>query len=407
MKNALATWNKLSLIIRILIGLIIGVILGVACPGFTVVAIFGDVFVGALKAIAPVLVFVLVMSSLANAKGGVGKRFSRVIGLYMLTTALAAFLSVVACKLFPVTLEFTEAVDNAAPSGIGEVLRNLINNMVQNPISAVAGGNYIGILTWAIVFGLALRKLASAETKRMIVDLSEMVSQAVRWVINLAPIGIMGLVFASVSTSGLDIFTTYGKVLAVLVGCMLFMGLVVSPFIVFLCLKINPYPLALKCFKESGVTAFFTRSSAANIPINMNLCEKLGLDKDFYSVSIPLGSTINMDGAAITITVMAMTVANTVGIQLDIPTSCILAIVATLGACGASGVAGGSLLLIPLACSLFGVGADIAMQAVGVGFIIGVVQDSLETAINSSCDVLFTATAEFMDWKKQGKEIKW
>ena len=406
MKKALEKWNGLSLIIRILIGLIIGVILGLVCPSATVVAICGDVFVGALKAIAPVLVFVLVMSSLANAKGGVGKRFTRVIALYMITTCVAAFLSVVACKLFPVTLEFTEAVDNAAPSGIGEVLRNLIDNMVQNPVSAIAGGNYIGILTWAIVFGLALRRLASENTKRMIVDLSDMVSQAVRWVINLAPIGIMGLVFASVSTSGLDIFTTYGKVLAVLVGCMLFMGLVVSPFIVFLCLRINPYPLAFKCFKESGVTAFFTRSSAANIPINMNLCEKLGLDKDFYSVSIPLGSTINMDGAAITITVMAMTVANTVGIQLDIPTSCILAIVATLGACGASGVAGGSLLLIPLACSLFGVGADIAMQAVGVGFIIGVVQDSLETAINSSCDALFTATAEFMDWKKQGKEIK-
>lgn len=405
MKKALEKWNGLSLIVRILIGLIIGVILGLVCPQATVVAICGDVFVGALKAIAPVLVFVLVLSSLANAKGGVGKRFSRVIGLYMLTTCLAAFLAVIVCKLFPVTLQFTDAADNSAPGGIGEVLRNLVNNMVQNPVSAIADGNYIGILTWAIVFGLALRRLASDETKRMAVDLSDMVSQAVRWVINLAPIGIMGLVFSSVSTSGLEIFTTYGKVLAVLVGCMLFMGLVVSPFVAFCCLKRNPYPLAFRCYKESGVTAFFTRSSAANIPINMNLCEKLGLDKDFYSVSIPLGSTINMDGAAITITVMAMTVANTVGIHLDIPTSCILAIVATLGACGASGVAGGSLLLIPLACSLFGVGADVAMQAVAVGFIIGVVQDSLETAINSSCDVLFTAVAEFMDWQKEGKEL--
>lgn len=405
MKEVLKKWNDLSLILRILIGLIIGMILGVACPQAGVVAVFGDVFVGALKAIAPVLVFLLVMSSLANAKGGVGKRFSRVIGLYMLTTCLAAFLAVLACKLFPVTLEFTEAAENTAPGGIGEVLRNLINNMVQNPISAIIGGNYVGILTWGIIFGLALRGIADETTKRMIVDLSDMVSQAVRWVINLAPLGIMGLVFSSVSASGLEIFTTYGKVLAVLVGCMLFMALVVSPFIVFCCLGINPYPLAFKCFKESGVTAFFTRSSAANIPINMALCERLGLDRDFYSVSIPLGSTINMDGAAITITVMAMTVANTVGIHLDIPTSCILAIVATLGACGASGVAGGSLLLIPLACSLFGVGADIAMQAVGVGFIIGVVQDSLETAINSSCDALFTATAEFMDWKKQGRKI--
>ena len=405
MKKVIEKWNGISLIIRILIGLILGAVLGVACPNATVVAIFGDVFVGALKAIAPVLVFVLVMSSLANAKGGVGKRFSRVIALYMLTTAFAAFLAVIVCTLFPVTLQLTDAVDNTAPGGIGEVLRSLISNMVQNPISAIANGNYIGILTWAIVFGVALRGIASENTKRMIVDLSEMVSQAVRWVINLAPIGIMGLVFSSVSTSGLEIFTTYGLVLAELVGVMLIMALIVDPFIVFLCLKKNPYPLVLRCFKESGVTAFFTRSSAANIPINMNLCEKLGLDKDFYSVSIPLGSTINMDGAAITITVMAMTVAHTVGIHLDIPTACILAIVATLGACGASGVAGGSLLLIPLACSLFGVGADVAMQAVGVGFIIGVIQDSVETAINSSCDALFTATAEFMDWKKQGKEL--
>ncbi|MBQ2936699.1 MAG: serine/threonine transporter SstT [Lachnospiraceae bacterium] len=399
-------WNSLSLILRIAIGLILGAILGVFLPGATVISILGDVFVGALKAIAPVLVFVLVMSSVANAKGGVGKRFRTVVILYMVSTCLAAFTAVIGSFLFPVTMHLTDAADNTAPGGIGEVLGNLLNNMVQNPVTAIANGNYIGILTWAIIFGLAMKQLASENTKKLTVDLSDAVSQAVRWIINLAPFGIMGLVFYSVSTNGLEIFTEYGKLLLLLVGCMLVVALVVDPLIVFVCLRRNPYPLVFKCFKESGVTAFFTRSSAANIPINMNLCEKLGLEKDFYSVSIPLGATINMDGAAITITVMALTVANTMGISVDIPTAFILAIIATLGACGASGVAGGSLLLIPLACSLFGIGNDIAMQAVAVGFIIGVVQDSLETAINSSGDVMFAATAEFMEWKKQGKEIK-
>lgn len=399
-------WNSLSLILRIAIGLILGAILGVFLPGATVISILGDVFVGALKAIAPVLVFVLVMSSVANAKGGVGKRFRTVVILYMVSTCLAAFTAVIGSFLFPVTMHLTDAADNTAPGGIGEVLGNLLNNMVQNPVTAIANGNYIGILTWAIIFGLAMKQLASENTKKLSVDLSDAVSQAVRWIINLAPFGIMGLVFYSVSTNGLEIFTEYGKLLLLLVGCMLVVALVVDPLIVFVCLRRNPYPLVFKCFKESGVTAFFTRSSAANIPINMNLCEKLGLEKDFYSVSIPLGATINMDGAAITITVMALAVANTMGISVDIPTAFILAVIATLGACGASGVAGGSLLLIPLACSLFGIGNDIAMQAVAVGFIIGVVQDSLETAINSSGDVMFAATAEFMEWKKQGKEIK-
>ncbi|MBQ8877936.1 MAG: serine/threonine transporter SstT [Lachnospiraceae bacterium] len=399
-------WNSISLILRIAIGLVLGAILGVLVPNVTVIAILGDVFVGALKAIAPVLVFVLVLSSVANAKGGVGKRFRTVVILYMLSTCLAAFAAVIGSFLFPVTIQLTDAAENAAPGGIGEVLGNLLTNMVQNPVAAIANANYVGILTWAIIFGLAMRGLASENTKKIAVDLSEAVSQAVRWIINLAPFGIFGLVFASVSTNGLEIFTEYGKLLLLLVGCMLVVALVVDPFIVFLCLRRNPYPLVFKCFKESGLTAFFTRSSAANIPINMNLCEKLGLDKDFYSVSIPLGATINMDGAAITIKVMALTVANTMGISVDIPTAFILAIIATLGACGASGVAGGSLLLIPLACSLFGIGNDVAMQAVAVGFIIGVVQDSLETAINSSGDVIFAATAEFMEWKKQGKEIK-
>ena len=405
MKQLVKKWNDLSLIIRIVIGLVLGTILGVLAPNATAISVLGDVFVGALKAIAPVLVFILVMSSLANAKGGVGKRFSRVIGLYMLSTCLAAFVAVIGCFLFPVTIQLTDAVDNAAPTGIWEVLGTLLTNMVQNPVSAVMNGNYIGILTWSIIFGLALRNLAADATKQAVKDFSDAVSQAVRWIINCAPFGILGLVFTNVSTSGLEIFTEYGKLLALLVGCMLAVALIVDPLVVALCLKRNPYPLVFKCFKESGVTAFFTRSSAANIPVNMNLCERLGLDKDFYSVSIPLGATINMDGAAITITVMALTVANTMGIVVDIPTAFILAIIATLGACGASGVAGGSLLLIPLACSLFGISNDIAMQAVAVGFIIGVVQDSLETAINSSGDVMFAATAEFMDWQKEGKEL--
>lgn len=405
MKELMKKWNSLSLIIRILIGLILGAVLGVVAPTLTVISVLGDVFVGALKAIAPVLVFILVMSSLANAKGGVGKRFSRVVILYMMSTALAAFVAVIGCFAFPVTIQLTDAVDNAAPTGIWEVLGTLLTNMVQNPVSAVMNGNYIGILTWSIIFGLALKNLASEATKQAVKDFSDAVSQAVRWIINCAPFGILGLVFTNVSTSGLEIFTEYGKLLALLVGCMLAVALIVDPLVVAVCLKRNPYPLVFKCFKESGVTAFFTRSSAANIPVNMNLCERLGLDKDFYSVSIPLGATINMDGAAITITVMALTVANTMGITVDIPTAFILAIIATLGACGASGVAGGSLLLIPLACSLFGISNDIAMQAVAVGFIIGVVQDSLETAINSSGDVMFAATAEFMDWQKEGKEL--
>ena len=406
MKNLIKKWNSTSLIIRIAIGLVLGAVLGMLIPNATAIGILGNVFVGALKAIAPILVFVLVLSSVANAKGGVGKRFRTVIMLYMLSTALAAFTAVIGSFLFPVTIQLADATESTAPGGIGEVLSNLLNNMVQNPVKAIAEGNYVGILTWAIVIGIAIKQIASENTKKITVDISEAVSQTVRWIINLAPFGIFGLVFSAVSTSGLEIFSEYGKLLLLLVGCMLVVAFVIDPFVVFLCLRRNPYPLVFKCLKESGITAFFTRSSAANIPINMNLCERMGLDKDFYSVSIPLGSTINMDGAAITITVMTLAVANTMGVSVDIPTAFILAIIATLGACGASGVAGGSLLLIPMACSLFGIGNDIAMQAVAVGFIIGVVQDSLETAINSSGDAMFTATAEFMEWKKQGKEIK-
>lgn len=405
MRAIVKKWNSISLILRIAVGLVIGVILALVVPQATVISILGDLFVGALKAIAPVLVFILVLSSLAQAGKGVGKRFRTVIFLYMLSTFLAAAVAVLASFAFPVTLKLTDAVNETAPTGIGEVLSSLLSKIVSNPIDSLMNANYIGVLTWAIILGIALRA-ASEHTKEALSDFSNAVSRAVRWIINLAPFGIMGLVFSSVSTNGIGIFKDYGKLLLVLVGCMLAMALIIDPFIAAICLHRNPYPLVFRCLKESGVTAFFTRSSAANIPVNMTLCEKLGLDKDMYSVSIPLGATINMDGAAITITVMTLAAAHTMGISVDIPTAIVLSLLATVAACGASGVAGGSLLLIPMACSLFGISNDIAMQVVGVGFIIGVVQDSFETAINSAGDVLFAATAEYREWLKEGREVK-
>lgn len=399
-------WNKIPLILRIAVALVLGAVLGIFAPKLTFLSIFGTVFVGALKAIAPILVFMLIISSLSNASGSIGKQFRTVIILYMTSTLLASFLAVAASFIFPVTLKLNEAATGTAPEGIGEVLKTLLSNMVQNPITALMNGNYIGILTWAVIFGLVLKGIASDSTKEMLSNLSDAVSGVVRFIISLAPFGILGLVFDSVSTNGLSIFTDYGKLLLVLVGCMLAVALIVNPLIIFICLRKNPYPLVFRCLKESGITAFFTRSSAANIPVNMQLCEKLGLDKNVYSISIPLGATINMDGAAITIAVMTLAAANTVGVSVDIPTALILSLLATVAACGASGVAGGSLLLIPMACSLFGISNDIAMQVVAVGFIIGVIQDSVETALNSAGDVEFAATAEFIEWKKQGKEIK-
>ena len=407
MKEMVLNWNRLSLIVRIVVGMVIGAALGLAVPQFSAIAILGSVFVGALKAIAPILVFVLVMSALANANVGIGSRFRTVIFLYMLSTLLAAIVAVIGSFLFPVTIRLdVAAATNTPPGGLGEVLSNLITNMVSNPVNALAGANYIGILFWAIIFGLGLKKLAGKETLKVIADVAEVVSQAIRWVIQLAPFGILGLVFETVSENGLSIFYEYGRLLALLVGCMLVVALVVDPLVAAIFLKRNPYPLVFRCLKESGVTAFFTRSSAANIPVNMALCERLGMDRDFYSVSIPLGATINMDGAAITITVMTLAVAHTLGMDVDIASAIFLSVLATLGACGASGVAGGSLLLIPMACALFGISNDIAMQAVAVGFIIGVVQDSVETALNSSGDVMFAATAEFYDRMKRGEKVE-
>ena len=405
MKNILGFYTKTPLILRIAIGLVIGICLGLFLPQASFVAVFGNIFVGALKAIAPILVFVLVIASLSSAGKGIGKRFGRVIFFYMLSTFLAAVTAVVGSYIFKITIPLAEAVDKTAPTGLGEVFGALLSKMVENPIQAIISANYVGILTWAVVLGLALRIGASEKTKEVLSDISNAVSKTVAWVIQLAPFGIMGLVYSSISEYGIEIFKDYGKLLALLVGCMLIVAFVIDPFIVAVSLHKNPYPLVFRCFKESGVTAFFTRSSAANIPVNMTLCDKLGLDKEYYSVAIPLGATINMDGAAITITIMALAAAFSQGISVNIIIAILLSFVATLGACGASGVAGGSLLLIPMACSLLGVGHDVAMQMVGVGFIVGVVQDSLETAINSSGDVIFCATAEFIDWKKQGKKL--
>ncbi len=405
MKKAVQFYTNVPLVLRIAVGLLIGVILGVCLPTeANFIAIFGDIFVGALKAIAPLLVFVLVIASLASAGKGIGGRFKTVVVFYMLSTFLAAAVAVVGSYLFRVTIPLGEAATNAAPESLLDVFKTLFSNMVSNPIGSIASGNYTGILFWAVVLGLALRS-ASEATKNVLTDLSSAVSKAVAWVIQLAPFGIMGLVFSSVGEYGIAIFVDYGKILLLLVGCMLAVALIIDPLIVAVSLKKNPYPLVLKCFRESGLTAFFTRSSAANIPVNMKLCEKLGLDPEYYSVAIPLGATINMDGAAITITVMSLAAAFSQGIEVNILFAILLSFVATLGACGASGVAGGSLLLIPMACSLLGVGQDIAMQVVSVGFIIGVVQDSLETAINSSGDVIFCATAEYREKQKRGEEI--
>ena len=406
LKKIAAAYNGVSLILRIAIGLVVGVILALVCPGATWLKELGNLFVGALKGIAPVLVFVIVASALAQGSSKLDRRFGTVVWLYMLTTFLAAILSVVTSTIFPQTLVFPEAAEaEVIPQGLGEVMHTLLANIVSNPISAIMNGNYIGILMWACLFGVAMKKLGADSTKVFLSNTADAVSTIVRWIINLAPFGIMGLVFTNVVSNGLAIFTQYGKLLLLLVGTMLFMALVINPIIIFIYLRCNPYPLVFRCLRESGLTAFFTRSSAANIPVNMAMCEKLGLDKDFYSVSIPLGATINMDGAAITITIMTLAAANTLGMQVSLPAAILLSIMSALGACGASGVAGGSLLLIPMACSLFGISNDIAMQVVGVGFIIGVIQDSVETALNSAGDVEFAATAEYHQWLKQGKPL--
>ena len=406
MKKLYEQWTSISLVKRIVVGLIIGAVLGLAAPQASGLVILGDVFVGALKGIAPLLVFFLIISSLCHAGKSHGGVIKTVIILYLFSTFLASLIAVFASRLFPVTLTLTvEAADLSAPQGIVEVFRTLLLNIVANPVSAIINANYIGILSWAVLFGIGLRG-ANDNTKKFFDDVSTGLSKVVTWIISFAPFGILGLVYSAVSTNGLGIFTEYGRLLAVLVGSMLFIYFVTNPILVYWCIRKNPFPLFFKCLKRSAITAFFTRSSAANIPVNMEVCEEMGLDKDTYSVTIPLGATINMDGAAITITIMSLAAAHTLGIPVDLPTGIILSILATLSACGASGVAGGSLLLIPMACSLFGIPNDIAMQVVGVGFIIGVIQDSVETALNSSSDLLLSASAEFRQWRLNGREIK-
>ena len=375
----LKKYTNVSLMLRIFIGLVIGAVLGLLMPSWTGIGILGRMFVSALKGIAPVLVAVLVTSSVAKAGKGHGHRFAALIAVYMLSTFIAAICAVVGSFLFPVTLQLVEVPEmEGAVGSLSEVFTNLLTGMLTNPIMAIANANYIAILFWSIIIGIALKKLASKTTIAVVHDFATVISKVVKWIIEFAPFGILGLVFTTVSENGLEVFTTYGHLLLLLVGCMLVNTLVFNPLISFVMLRKNPYPLLFTCLKESGLSAFFTRSSAANIPINM-------------------------DGAAVTITVFALAVAHTVGVEVSFASAVFLGLIATLGACGASGVAGGSLLLIPMACSFFGIGNDVAMQAVAIGFIIGVVQDSVETALNSSGDVFFTATAEYFDRKNSSQ----
>lgn len=408
MGQLLKKWNALSLVKRIIIGMVAGIVLALAVPQAAApVAILGSLFVSALKGVAPILVFFLVIAALAQHKQGHKSNINRIIGLYGLGTILSALVAVAASFLFPVSLTLVAGVENLTPpGGLTEVVKNLLMSIIDNPIRALFNANYIGILAWAVILGIALQK-APDTTKTMFNDVADALAKVVHWVINFAPLGILGLVYEAIAINGLSVLLGYGKLLMVLVGSMVFVALVINPLIVFFNIRQNPYPLVFKCLKDSGITAFFTRSSAANIPVNMTLADELGLDKDTYSVSIPLGATINMAGAAVTITVMTLAAVHTLGIPVDLGTAILLSIVAAFSAAGTSGVAGGSLLLIPLATSLFGIPGDVAMQVVGVGFIVGVLQDSTETALNSSTDVLLTATAEFADWRKSGRDINY
>ncbi|WP_426273163.1 serine/threonine transporter SstT [Exiguobacterium sp. R-17] len=402
----LKMWNQISLVKQIAIGLIVGIILAVTIPEVaSSLTIFGTLFVSSLKAVAPILVFFLVMASIVQHKKGQQTNMKSIVFLYLLGTFLAGAIAVIVSFLFPVTITLKESTEElTAPGNAIEVLKTLVLNMVDNPVNALVQANYIGILTWAIILGLALKN-ASDSTKTFISNFSDALAKMVGWIIKLAPLGIMGLVIGSITENGLSSLLDYVSLLGLLIGTMLVVALIVNPLIVYINVRQNPYPLVFKCLRESGITAFFTRSSAANIPVNMELSKKLGLDKETYGISIPLGATINMAGAAITISVLTLAAVNTLGIQVDLPTAIILSVLAAVCACGASGVAGGSLLLIPLACSLFGIPNDVAMQVVAVGFVIGVLQDSFETALNSSTDVLFTATAEYRKRLKEGEHL--
>ncbi len=395
MRSLIAMYQRIGLVPLIIIGLVLGALIGWLTPSIGIaLGLLGTLFVGALKAVAPVLVFILVMAAICQHRSGSEVYIRPVLIMYVFGTFLAALVAVGASFLFPTELVLMNAtIEQVPPANLKEVLTNLLMNLVANPVEAVANANYIGILAWAIIIGFALRQ-AGDTTRNMVVDFSEAISQVVKWIIALAPFGILGLVANTVAETGFEALRGYANILMVLVGCMLFIALIANPIIVLIKTGKNPYPLVFTCLRESGITAFFTRSSAANIPVNMNLAEKLGLHKDTYSVTIPLGATINMAGAAITINVLTLAAAHTLGIEVTFASALLLSLVATISACGASGVPGGSLLLIPLAASLFSIPNDIAMQVVAVGFIIGVIQDSAETALNSSTDILFTAAAD-------------
>lgn len=406
MKNVFKLWNKLSLIEQIIVGLVVGIILGVLFPKAAGISICGTLFVTALKSVAPILVLFLIMSAICHHQKGQKTNMKNIIGLYLVGTFAAGCVAVAMSFMFKITLVLAEkATDVKPPSGLTEVMKQLLTNLVANPIDALMNANYLGILVWAILLGLAL-KMAKDTTKHVIGDLSNAIAQIVKWVIKFAPLGVMGLVFAAISENGIGVLKTYATLIVLLVSAMLIDALIVNPIIVFTQIRQNPYPIVLRCLKDSGITAFFTRSSAANIPVNMGLCESLGLDPDTYSISIPLGATINMGGASITISTLTLAACHTLGVQVSFPMAVILCVLAALSACGASGVPGGSLLLIPLACSLFGISPDISAQVIGVGFIVAVIQDSCETMINSSTDVLFTATAEYKARKRNGETIK-
>lgn len=395
------TWKKTNLIKRISLGILCGALLAVLFPQASAIGLLGEIFVGGLKAIAPLLVFALVANALSQQKKGEKSNMKTVIILYLLGTFAAALVAVLIGFVFPLEIDLADAKQSLSPpDGIGQVLSNLLLKLVDNPLNALISANYIGVLSWAVVFGIAMRE-ASHHSKDLLRTSAEVTSKIVEWIINLAPFGILGLVYTTISGKGFQALQSYGLLLLVLIATMLIVALIINPLIVFVMLRKNPYPLVWRCLRVSGVTAFFTRSSAANIPVNMKLCRDLNLNPETYSVSIPLGATINMAGAAITINTLTLAAVHTLGIQVDFATAFVLSIVAAVSACGASGVAGGSLLLIPVACSLFGISNDLAMQVVSVGFVIGVIQDSCETALNSSTDVLFTAVAEMSSWPKE------
>lgn len=395
---------KIKLIHQIAFGLIFGILMATFVPSSVpFLKIFGDLFVKALKSVAPVLVFFLVIHAISQKRNSEGGSMKPIVILYMTSTFFASIVGVSYSFLFPTTLSLQTAGESvaSAPSGIGEVIFNLVMNTIDNPLHAILAANYISILMWAVIFGLALRN-ASEDMKKLLNDASLAIATVVAWVIRFAPLGIMGLVAGSVGSDGISALFGYLHLLAVLIGGYATVAFIINPVLVYLHIRRNPYPLIMTAIRESGVYAFFTRSSAANIPVNLSLCKRLGLNPDMYTISIPLGAAVNTAGASVTISVLSLAAAHTMGIPVDLPTAFLLCLVATIGACGSSGVAGGSLLLIPVACASFGIGNDLAMQVVGVGFIISVLEDSCETALNSSSDVVFTATAEFAERRKNG-----